>query len=95
MRVAYLVSDPSSASARVRIANHLPGLAARGIHGEIVPLPKGIWARRGPLASVRDHDVVVLHRRLPTAQSLNAGSFGFTATFFSVTYCGSPFLYGG
>ena len=72
MRVAFLSSDPDSASARVRIRSHLPGLAALGIEAELLGLPRGLRARRRVVAGLRDRDLVVLHRRLLDPLSLRA-----------------------
>lgn len=64
LQVAFLSSDPQGASARVRVLEHLPGLAAEGIEAELVALPRGWGARRRVFASLRERDLVVLHRRL-------------------------------
>jgi glycosyltransferase involved in cell wall biosynthesis len=64
LQVAFLSSDPDSASARVRVLDHLPGLARRGIAGQLVALPKGPLARRKVIRGLQGQHLVVLHRRL-------------------------------
>lgn len=64
LRVAFVSGDPGSASARVRVLDHLPGLAARGVTGELLALPRGPLARRRLFAGLGGRDVVVLGRRL-------------------------------
>lgn len=64
LRVAFVTGDPGSASARARVHERLPGLAARGIAAEVAALPPGRAARRRLFAGLTDHDAVVLHRRL-------------------------------
>lgn len=63
VEVVFLHDDPGSASARVRVLDHLPGLAAHGVHGRLVALPKG-RGRGAALDAAREADVVVLERRL-------------------------------
>lgn len=64
LRVAFVTLDRGSASARVRVLDHLPGLAAAGIAGELRELPRGLWARRRLWRELAEHDAVVLHRVL-------------------------------
>ncbi|MBX3469797.1 MAG: glycosyltransferase family 4 protein [Planctomycetes bacterium] len=64
LTAAFVSGDPGSASARVRVLDHLPGLAARGITGELLALPRGPLARRRLFAGLSGRDVVVLGRRL-------------------------------
>ncbi|MCO5171524.1 MAG: glycosyltransferase [Planctomycetes bacterium] len=64
LRAAFVSGDPGSASARVRVLEHLPGLAALGVTGELLALPRGRLARRRLFAGLAGRDVVVLGRRL-------------------------------
>lgn len=64
LSVAFVTGDPGSASARVRVLDRLPGLAAHGVTGELLALPRGWLARRRFLGGLAAHDVVVLTRRL-------------------------------
>lgn len=64
LHVAFVSGDPGSASARVRVLDRLPGLAAQGVTGELLALPRGWLARRRFYAGLARFDVVVLARRL-------------------------------
>lgn len=64
LSVAFVSGDPGSASARVRVLDRLPGLAAHGVTGELLALPRGWLARRRFFRGLSDRDVVVLARRL-------------------------------
>lgn len=63
-RVAFVTGDPAGSSARVRTLDHLAGLAALDVQGELLALPRGWLARRRFFAGLARHDVVVLARRL-------------------------------
>lgn len=62
--VAFVSGDAGSASARVRALDHLAGLAADGVTGELLALPRGPLARRRFFRTLAARDVVVLGRRL-------------------------------
>ncbi len=64
LRIAFVTLDRGAASARVRVLDHLPGLAAAGIAGELRELPRGFLARRRAWRDLAGHDAVVLHRVL-------------------------------
>jgi len=63
IRAAFVTLDAAAPSTRVRVLDHLAGLARAGVRGEVVVLPRGWRARRRRLATL-DHDVVVLLRVL-------------------------------
>lgn len=62
--VAFVSGDPEGSSARVRALDHLTGLAALDVQGELLALPRGWLARRRLFAALGRYDVVVLARRL-------------------------------
>lgn len=64
MRVVFLTADPDSASARVRVHEHLPALAAGGVDAAVWTIPRGAAARLRTWGRLRDVDAVVLHRKL-------------------------------
>ncbi|MCA8924547.1 MAG: glycosyltransferase family 4 protein [Planctomycetes bacterium] len=64
MRLVFLTAEPESASARVRIHEHLPALAAAGLDAAVWTIPRGAAARLRTWARLREVDAVVLHRKL-------------------------------
>ncbi len=62
--IVFLVEDATSASARTRGHDLLPGLAKEGLAARVEGIARGPLARRRQLAALADAEVVVLGRKL-------------------------------
>ncbi len=62
--LAFITPDSDDPSARLRIRNHLPLLARRGIESALLEIPRSLRGRMAFFRSLRGFDGVVLHRKL-------------------------------
>lgn len=63
MKLLIISNNPSRASFRLRIGEHLEALGREGIESEVCPLPPGALARQRLFKSSRAYDAVLLHRK--------------------------------
>ena len=64
MKVAFLVTRTEKPSARYRVAQFLPYLRGRGMHPEILLIPRVRRTRRRLFETLGSYDVVVIQKKL-------------------------------
>jgi len=67
MRLLVLTNNPSRASFRQRIGNHLEALRRDGINSEVAKIPSAEWARFRLFKTAADFDCVFLHKKILNA----------------------------
>jgi len=70
MRLLVLTNNPSRASFRQRIGNHLETLCREGINSKVAKIPSAEWARFRLFKTAADFDCVFLHKK--TLNALDA-----------------------
>jgi len=68
----FLIQDLELPSSRYRVIQFLPGLEEQGIRGEVVPIPRGMLARRRLFDRLGDFAVVFLQKRMFRPWTLRA-----------------------
>lgn len=64
MKFFCVTAELAAPSFRFRVTQHLPGLRARGLAPEILPLPSSPWARWRAVRSLPPASIVLVHRTL-------------------------------